>query len=176
MEISEEFIMDLFKKIDFPIRKKNSFFYVKVPAWRNDIKEDVDLIEEIARYTGYSEVPSELPVVNVEPTPDEIEYIKVEKIRDMMKNLGFNEVVNSSLISETTLKLSGLRGVPLLNPLSKNFAYLRPSLILSLLETAEFNFSKQIKNLRIFEIGKVYTEENGEYSEEGHLLDHLTLK
>ena len=182
-EISEDIITNLFKKISFSVRKEKNFFYVKPPVWRNDIKEDVDLIEEIAKYIGYSNIPSEFPIENLKPTPSESEYKKIEKIKDIMKNLGFNEVITSSLISEDIIKLTNLKSIPLLNPISKNFAYLRPSLTLSLLETAEFNLSKQIKNFKIFEIGKVYEERDRKYSEEYHLCletvnegDFFTLK
>ncbi|HDD64829.1 MAG TPA: hypothetical protein ENF61_01815, partial [Firmicutes bacterium] len=75
-EISEDIITNLFKKISFSVRKEKNFFYVKPPVWRNDIKEDVDLIEEIAKYIGYSNIPSEFPIENLKPTPSESEYKK----------------------------------------------------------------------------------------------------
>jgi phenylalanyl-tRNA synthetase beta chain len=69
VNVEEDFILSVLRKLDFLLDKKNKHFYiVKPPSYRNDIKEDVDIIEEVARYGDYSEIPSNMPISTIKPT------------------------------------------------------------------------------------------------------------
>ena len=138
---------------------KKDVLKVTPPAFRKDIKDPVDVIEEIARVVGYDELPASLPAVattNVAPDPS-------KKFRQAIGVLllaqGADETVTYAMIGEKDLarsKQTHLRGVKIQNPLTQDQGLLRPSLLPSLLSAAVFNINRGQKNLKLFEIGKVY--------------------
>ena len=169
VDIGEKFIKDLFSKLNFKIEKKKKVFHILPPCYRNDLKEEVDIIEEIAKYWKYSEIPVSIPKAEVIPTPSDVDFEKLEKAKDIMVNLGFLEVINLSLISEEIVNIIKLPSIPIINPFSRSFNYLRPSLIPGILENIKFNFFHQIEKIKIFEIGKIYYQNEKKYLEENHL-------
>ncbi len=167
--IEEKFIETLFKRTNFKIRKEKDIFIVKVPPYRKDIKEEIDLIEEIARYYNYSSIKENLPDTTITPTPSDERYKKYEKIKDILSIFGFSEIITLSLISENLVKILGFECVKIENPLSSNFAFLRPNLFIQMLDIFRTNVNHQIKLANFFEIGKIYKRENGKLKEEMHL-------
>ncbi len=138
---------------------KKDVLKVTPPAFRKDIKGEVDVVEEIARVVGYDELPASLPAVattNVVPEPS-------QKFRPAVRVLllaqGANETVSYAMINEKDLirtKQTHLRGVKIQNPLAQDQGLLRPSLLPSLLSATVFNINRGQKNLKLFEIGKIY--------------------
>ena len=167
--IPVEFMETLFSKLSFRIEKKNRNVYIIPPVYRKDLKEEVDIIEEIARYWKYSEIPESFPVSKLIPTSSEIKFEQIEQVKNNMVNLGFVEVVNSSLISEDIVKTIGLESVSLVNPLSNNLGFLRPTIIPCILENMRFNLSHQLNNFKIFEVGNIYYIKENRYMEKMHL-------
>ncbi len=167
--IEEKFIETLFKKLNFNVRKEKDIFIVKVPSYRKDIKEEIDLIEEIARYSNYSLIKEDIPNTKITPTPSDERYKKYERIKDILSNLGFSEIITLSLISEDLVKIFGFECVKIENPLSSNFAFLRPNLFVQMLDIFRTNVNHQVRQAKFFEIGKTYKRENGKLKEEMHL-------
>ncbi len=138
---------------------KKGALKVTPPAFRKDIKDEVDVVEEIARVVGYDELPAALPAVattNVAPEPSK----KFRSaIRVQLLAQGASETVTYAMISEKDLartKQSDLPGVKIQNPLARDQGLLRPSLLPSLLSVVVFNVNRGRKNLKLFEIGKIY--------------------
>ena len=138
---------------------KKNVLKVTPPAFRKDIKDAVDVVEEIARVVGYDELPASLPAVamtNVVPAASR-EFRQA--IRVSLLAQGANEIVTYAMISEKDLvqtRQAHLRGVKIQNPLAQDQGLLRPSLLPSLLSVAVFNINRGQKNLKLFEIGKIY--------------------
>jgi len=131
---------------------------VTIPSFRKDLEISEDLIEEIVRIEGYDNLASRLPSLPLAPVNPQAEEISQEKIRNILKGAGFSEVYNYSLVSKGLAK--GLENnsknwLYLKNPISERFAILRPNLLGGLLENTEQNL-KYSKNIRLFEIGKVF--------------------
>jgi len=135
-------------------------FIFKVPTFRHDLTREIDLIEEVARVIGLEEIePKQTATIqlrNIE-NPD---FRTLGKIREIMVELGFLEIYNYSMID---IRLEGKlldKGIPisLKNPISPELGYLRPSLLPGLLNTVLHNINRGAKNLRLFELGKVYAE------------------
>lgn len=138
---------------------KKGVLKVTPPAFRKDIKDEVDVVEEIARVVGYDELPAALPAVattNVAPGPSK----KFRSaIRVQLLAQGASETVTYAMISEKDLartKQADLPGVKIQNPLARDQGLLRPSLLPSLLSVVVFNLNRGQKNLKLFEIGKIY--------------------
>jgi len=126
---------------------KFSKFQIEVPTRRIDVYIPEDLIEEIGRIYGFEKITSQLPTATLIPSVRNEDLIYQSKIRDILSNLGFSEVYNYSFISD--------KGVEVLNPISREQKYLRPNLAINLIKNIKEN-KKYFKEVRLFEIGKVF--------------------
>lgn len=138
---------------------KGDVFRVRPPSFRRDIRDEVDVIEEIARVVGYDVLPASLPAVAAVNVPREACREFRQAIRVMLLAQGANEVVTYAMVGEKDLVRTNqahLRGVNIQNPPAGDQGLLRPSLLPSLLSVAVFNINRGQKNLRLFEIGKIY--------------------
>ncbi|MCS7228677.1 MAG: phenylalanine--tRNA ligase subunit beta [Candidatus Kryptonium sp.] len=128
---------------------------VKIPTFRPDIEREIDLIEEVARVYGYDKIPDKMQsVIHFSDKKIKVDFHEI--VRERLIGAGFKEVVTNSMLDENKTALFGKNFVKVLNPLSKEMSTLRTSLIPSALDVVKHNFGYGIKNLKFFEIGKVY--------------------
>lgn len=134
-----------------------------VPSFRNDIFQEVDLIEEVLRIYGYDKLNGELPVSKVYP---EYQYNFVKFIKDLkefFKNTGFSEAINYSFISSKENQLFNVENwqeVKLLNPLTEELEVLRFSLLPGLLKNVADNINFKNEDIKIFECGKIFYKDS----------------
>ncbi|MBI5233495.1 MAG: phenylalanine--tRNA ligase subunit beta, partial [Deltaproteobacteria bacterium] len=131
----------------------------EIPSFRSDIKEDVDLIEEIARLSGYDNIPATMPRATLCGGQKPASAALKQRTREMLADRGFFEVLNYSFVSRREFGLIGngeRKDILIQNPLSEEQAYMRDSLIPSLLGTLVLNLSRKTNDVRIFEIAPVY--------------------
>ncbi|HXE58600.1 MAG TPA: phenylalanine--tRNA ligase subunit beta [Gemmatimonadales bacterium] len=129
---------------------------VDVPGWRPDITAEIDLVEEIARQHGYDNFPTELRPFRVGLRVDAPLETAAARVREALAARGLFEV--------HTLPVGpseGPESVQLLNPLSAEEAYLRQRLIPGLLRQVELNWSRQTRDVRLFQIGSVFRTGGG---------------
>jgi phenylalanyl-tRNA synthetase beta chain len=136
---------------------------VTPPAFRVDLTREVDLVEEVARMEGFNEISVTCPSIKPSDEVEPPEQVMAETLKETMVGLGFNEVINYSFVSPNTADLlmagkkSPLRSfVPILNPLTVDQSVMRTSLVPGLLETVRTNVVYGVKDLRLFESGKVF--------------------
>ncbi|MCM8782958.1 MAG: hypothetical protein NC909_00975, partial [Candidatus Omnitrophica bacterium] len=147
----------ILESLGFFIKKNRKRFKIEVPTFRKDIKEEIDLIEEIARLWGYDKIPLTLPYIMPFLSPDTYQKM-ILKIRDILISQGFSEVINYSLLGKPTLrqlKIEPQSFTTIVNPLSSQQEVLRPLLLSGLL----FNVSKNIRykeGVALFEMGRVF--------------------
>ncbi|MEK9180318.1 MAG: phenylalanine--tRNA ligase subunit beta [Patescibacteria group bacterium] len=142
------------------LRDANAFL-VRIPAWRNDIEEPEDLIEEVARLEGYGKFRPKAPLVSAFPAHQEDTVTLKEKTRRILTGLQMDEVYNSSFVGDAMIsrgkKLGcDLKPAELENPIAEDRKYLRPALIPLLMKNAEDN-SRFFDAIRVFEIGKTFS-------------------
>jgi phenylalanyl-tRNA synthetase beta chain len=152
---------EILEKLGFDSTTAGNTIQAKVPSYRlNDITIPEDLVEEIARVYGYHNLPDELPqvtstaVTQVGSDP----FFWEKRVKEAMKYWGFTEVYTYPMVSETMYEGRLEDGVKLKNPLGEEFAYMRMTLIPSLLKVIDEN--KKQENIKIFEISNIY-EKNG---------------
>ncbi len=134
------------------------------PSFRVDVSRPVDLVEEIARLSGYEKIPTTFPVIAQGSTAGAfLSQNPGEQVLRLMTGFGFSETITYSFIhsqSSAYLRLEagdpGMRLLHVLNPLSEDQGVMRTSLIPGMLETVSRNISRQSKNLKLFEIGNVF--------------------
>lgn len=133
-------------------------YEVIAPTWRPDITHKTDLVEEIARITGYDRIPSRIPVA-----PPGRGLTNRQKFRRLVINSlaasGHTEVLTYPFLSEDANNLFGAADQPrvvLANALQSDSAQMRTSILPGLLEAAKRNLSRGLVNLAIFEEGSVF--------------------
>jgi len=147
----------------------------RVPSFRVDLKREIDLIEEVARLYGVDKIPATAPRGAVGSNPYDAVHDQLAEARRILTGLGLFEMQGQTLISEVAGKLvAGELLVPLSNPLSSDMNVLRPSLLPGLLDALRHNLSHKTYNAALFEVGRVFTEANGQRREERRVAIALT--
>jgi phenylalanyl-tRNA synthetase beta chain len=149
----------ILKQLGCTVSGQAKNFKVSSPAFRNDLKCEEDIVEEIARIIGYDRLPESLPVIKVSNMLPDPRRLRRRVLRDSLLAQGLDEIVTYTMINRDLLKksaLGDLKGVTIQNPLSKDQEMLRPSILPSLLNVILFNMNHGQKDLRLFELGKVY--------------------
>lgn len=146
--------------------KKRGVFIAVPPSFRVDISREIDLIEEIARLTGYDRIATTLPRACLTPSRRTKAQVLEAMMRDILTNNGFLEVVNYSFISPSLQRITGEGAIRLLNPLTEEQSIMRGSLIPSLLNTLRYNINRKNTDIRVFEIRKVFAMKDGSHEEE----------
>ena len=134
---------------------------VRVPSWRRDVIGTADLVEEVARITGYDKVvstplPREPGVAK--PTATRSQLVE-RKVRRTAAARGLDEAVTWSFISEEEAGVFGGGPWVLANPISEDMKVMRPSLLRGLIGAARRNLDRGASSTRLFEIGRRYLEE-----------------
>jgi phenylalanyl-tRNA synthetase beta chain len=135
----------------------------KVPSWRIDVEQEEDLVEEVARHTGYEKIGSELP-----PSSDSGEYqpseMQQRSLRRALNAFGYDEAINFSFIPQESRfdlipKLAGHEDdqPQLANPIIEEAAWMRSTLLPGLLSSLRHNFNHGIRDVRLFEVGRIFS-------------------
>lgn len=159
---AEEFLNRLNIKVESKTEGAHVQTIATPPSYRAyDIKIWQDIAEEVARIYGYNKIPkSQLAISNSGKSNQE--FVKREKIKDELKNLGFTEIYSYSFIDKKQADILGIDVNTLSEiekPLSPETQYLRPSLIASLLSAIAKN--PWAPEINIFEIEKVFSAKGG---------------
>ncbi|WP_008314296.1 phenylalanine--tRNA ligase subunit beta [Leptolyngbya sp. PCC 6406] len=138
----------------------DGFWQVQVPPYRyRDLEREIDLIEEVARLYGYNHFANTLPqeaaggFLSPEATLS-------RRLREAMRGAGLTELLHYSLT-----KPQSPEQVVLANPLFTEYSALRTDLIDGLVEAFQFNLEQGNGPLNGFEIGRVFTQSEGQVTE-----------
>lgn len=169
IDVDEKKVIKILTSLALSPRKNGGIIKTTVPTYRNDLKIEEDLIEEVARIYGYNKFPKTLPIGPTPITP--IPYQKdtdVEfNIKQIMRSFGFSEANTYSLLGHEDLALvdeNPQKSIEVANPVSSEFAFLRPSLLVNLLKAIGAN-KKFFENVALFELGKLYQRDDKNWAE-----------
>jgi phenylalanyl-tRNA synthetase beta chain len=166
--VEEDFVKKTLEALEFGVEvQQPGIWRIKVPTFRVDIDREADLIEEIARFYGYDNIPSALPPLKIVPPIVSRDEAKLSRLSSLLLHRGFNEVINFSFSDpekEAALE-SGLRPVEIRNPISSKASLLRTALLGGLMEAAAWNTNRGMDIIRIFEIGNVFSRSEPECRE-----------
>src|SRR5262245_16005216 len=144
---------------------ENERLRAQAPSWRVDVSIEEDLIEEVARIAGYDNLKNTLP-----GSAGAGAYLPAEDgrraARQTLAALGYNEAVSFSFVNGETDEMLSEVGegsrLALLNPIDETQAHMRVTLLGGLLSALERNFNHGARNVRLFEIGKCFMDDQGE--------------
>tara|TARA_B110000438_G_scaffold126843_1_gene123327 strand:+ start:2108 stop:4153 length:2046 start_codon:yes stop_codon:yes gene_type:complete len=156
-------ILSILKNLKMDI-EENEFGYqgwnVKAPPYRFDINDECDLIEEIARIYGYNNIKE-----CIENEPNEFinesnRLRNKNNLFNIFTGVGYSEVINYSFVSPIMNDLNQNnigQSMDLQNPLSIEMSVMRNSLLPGLINNLMHNLKRQHKNIRLFEVGKIFS-------------------
>lgn len=150
----------IFKGLEISFERVEKGWEVLPPSFRPDLEREIDLIEEIGRIHGYDKIPSQ-PLSRLSDTIGWDDWrIFRRDLEELMKAHGFDQVVTFSFVDSEKVEKVGLMDetVKLLNPISSDLDVMRPSLFYSLMDVLSGNYKRQNKNVKLFEIGKVFSK------------------
>ena len=155
----------ILEKLDFQVEGER----VTVPSWRGDVKEMADLAEEVARFFGYNNIPTTL--MKGQTTLGG--YSPAQKLEQTLgavcRACGYDEIITYSFISPTWYdKLGWSENDParksfrILNPLGEDTSIMRTTALPSMLDILARNYNYRNKDVRLYELGRVYLSGGGD--------------
>lgn len=184
--IDHNLILNALRSIDLHILKEEEKgFIVSVPWFRHDITEYMDIVEEVARIYGYENIPVTTPKSHIVQLKRNKKNKIISKIKEYLVACGFFEVINFAFYSIKDIENFFIKNgdkrysfVQILNPISKEYGIMRTFMAPNVIRNIAYNLNRGIKNLRLFEIGKVFysIKEQKLPEEDLHLFIALTGK
>ncbi|MBV7267661.1 phenylalanine--tRNA ligase subunit beta [Winogradskyella luteola] len=176
-EIPRETIKSILTSLDIKVNNvTEAGLGLTVPAYRNDVQREADIIEEILRVYGYNKVGTTEKLNASISNSSRFEDYKLQNIiGNQLASQGFFEIMANSLTSpkymELSEQLNAEHNIKILNPLSNDLEVMRQSLLFSGLEAVSHNINRKREDLKLFEFGKTYHQ----YAEEREEHKHLSL-
>ncbi len=170
LTLSRDEVARYLQSIEFLVTAlDDNILNVIVPSFRIDIEREVDLIEEVARLVGYNEIPTSLPTIRMDyPKRDVLRNLRQETAR-ILTAQGFFEAINYSFVAENHFNLCRLAGddyrrrvTRLINPLSEEQSIMRSMLLPGMLENVRRNINFQQPDIRLFEVGKIFIQQEAD--------------
>ena len=192
-DISRDVMLDLFHTLELTYDEASNM--LTVPSFRQDLKAMCDLAEEVARFTGYNNVPSTLPKSSSTRGGITPMMRLQNKASEIMLSYGYSQSETFSFESPKvfdTLRLPEdapeRQAIRISNPLGDDFSIMRTMTLNGLLTSLGTNFARRNKDVKLYEIGKVYLPKGElpitDYPDEHYMLsfgfygdgDFFTLK
>jgi phenylalanyl-tRNA synthetase beta chain len=154
---------------------------VALPSWRLDLEREIDLIEEVARVYGYNRFANTLPtpgIVIAQPTAAAEAAVKARLLA-----LGYSEAISSTFASQADSDVfyaaagdgkAAAGTIAMENPLSEEATLLRPALVPGMVAMLSHNLNRDVRTVRLFEQGTVFTGSTSEVHESASLSLGLT--
>jgi phenylalanyl-tRNA synthetase beta chain len=173
--VSESFMKESMVRLGFSWKPVKKEVELRVPSFRYDVGEEVDIVEEVARTFGYDRFEERAANLSWVPGADEAREHFLDLCRGFLVSMGLSEALTKVLVdparAERFLSEAGSGQLaPLENPASLTEAVLRPSVLCGLIEAVGLNLRRGAENVRLFEIGKVFCSEGGNPPQERHVI------
>ena len=174
-ELPRETIKEILTSLEIKVNNvTESGLGMTIPAYRNDVTREADVIEEILRVYGYNRIGfSEKLNASISETKKVEDHLLQHQISGQLTALGFNEMLANSLTSPAYNNLSEQlkdeHSVEILNPLSQELSVLRASMLFGALEALSYNSNRKMKDVKLFEFGCTYHNYPDGRQEQKHL-------
>ena len=164
-EVPNGDMLEMLMKLGMSVQDKGNFFSVSPPPYRRDIQRENDIAEEVARFFGYNRIRSTIPksTLSCGLLNEKSNYI--DRTREVMRKSGFTEIITYSFMSPSSLDMFHIpqtdrrsHTIGIKNPLRQEESLLRTTLIPALLERFKYNLDRGQKDIRFFEIARVFQD------------------
>ncbi|MCF7851628.1 MAG: phenylalanine--tRNA ligase subunit beta [Simkaniaceae bacterium] len=183
IQLSQNEVIALFKRLECQIKTShNESLTITPPSYRNDIRHEIDLLEEVCRLFGFNNIKREECRFSLSSIGHHPRFLLERKIKAKLMQEGLQEFLTCNLISpklahvglDQTLKKENL--ISVLHAKSIDQSILRASFLPGLLETLKHNQNRQIFDIQAFEMGALHFHENDNYFEKHALAILLSGK
>lgn len=165
LKVEIEKAADILRALEFEVEvHQDRRLTALAPSFRIDISREEDLVEEVARHTGYDQVATTLPAWGGTGS-----YLPGEqnrrRARRILMDLGFNEAISFSFVNgerDRLFQSTGAATATLVNPIDTNASEMRASLLTCLLDSLQANFNHGTRDVKLFEVGKVFQSESSD--------------
>ncbi len=162
VDIDKLEIKSILNLLDFKINSINDTSAgITIPNYRHDVTRECDVIEEVLRIYGYNniETSNKMNISVIKNQKNELYYNNL--IASFLCNMGFNEVINNSLVKENNINND--MSINLMNSISKDISVMRTDLTIGILKTIDYNINRKSTTNNFFEFGSTYYKKNGNY-------------
>jgi len=168
LEIDDQTISDILSRLDMQLEPMAEGWRVVAPSCRFDINIEVDLIEEIGRIYGYTEIPAHRSATATMMQGEPEVAFSLQRAKQLLVDRDYQEAITYSFISPELHDLMDPQHgtVALSNPISVDMSIMRTSLWPGLLQTAVYNQSRQQGRIRIFESGLRFIRQDNEIKQD----------
>ncbi len=155
IEVERGDVGDMLRRLDMQVEDSEEGWRVIPPSYRFDINIEADLVEEIGRLVGYNNIPGSREAAHTRMDSFSEQRVEVNRIRDVMVELGYFEAVTYSFVSPElqTILDPGQTTLPLSNPISMDMSVMRTRLLPGLVQALQHNLNRQQSRVRLFETG-----------------------
>lgn len=176
VKIDDETIADILSRLEMRIEPVEEGWRVVAPSCRFDISIEEDLIEEVGRIYGYTNIPTKRTAAATVMQGEPEVAFNLHRAKQMLVDRDYQEAITYSFISKEMHDLTDPQHgtVELANPISADMAIMRTSLWPGLLQTAVYNQSRQQNRIRIFESGLRFVKQDTEIEQDLMLAGLVT--
>jgi phenylalanyl-tRNA synthetase beta chain len=164
-------VQRLLTRLSFTVATADAGWTVTVPSFRVDVSREIDLIEEVGRHWGLDRIAAHFPALASVPRVAAPGVGLGRLVRRTLCGAGVQEAVTFTFMdAAAAAPYQANDAVTITNPLSEKFAVLRPSIVASLYESLVYNRNRQASDVRLFEVGSVFSSARGERGAVGWVL------
>ena len=161
--IEKDRMVDILTKLEFGITESGDTIEALVPTWRDDVTGMPDIAEEVARIVSYDNIAPTIPVAILSSGGMTPKKVLTKEVTHYLAHAGLSQIITFSFMHKdglTNMMLpegdSRYTAIPILNPISEEFPYMRTTLVPAVIEAAKRNIAQQNKDLWLFETANVY--------------------
>ena len=161
--IEKDRMIDILSKLEFGITESGDTIEALVPTWRDDVTVMPDIAEEVARIVSYDNIAPTIPVAVLSSGGMTPKKALTKEVTHYLAHAGLSQIITFSFMHKdglTNMMLpegdSRYTAIPILNPISEEFPYMRTTLVPAVIEAAKRNIAQQNKDLWLFETANVY--------------------
>lgn len=161
--IEKDRMVDILTKLEFDITESGDTIEALVPTWRDDVTVMPDIAEEIARIVSYDNIAPTIPVAILSSGGMTPKKALTKEVTHYLAHAGLSQIITFSFMHKDGLTNMMLpegdnryTAIPILNPISEEFPYMRTTLVPAVIEAAKRNIAQQNKDLWLFETANVY--------------------
>ena len=161
--IEKDRMIDILTKLEFGITESGNTIEALVPTWRDDVTGMPDIAEEIARIVSYDNIAPTIPVAILSSGGMTPKKALTKEVTHYLAHAGLSQIITFSFMHKdglTNMMLpegdSRYTAIPILNPISEEFPYMRTTLVPAVIDAAKRNIAQQNKDLWLFETANVY--------------------
>lgn len=161
--IEKDRMVDILTKLEFGITESGDTIEALVPTWRDDVTGMPDIAEEVARIVSYDNIAPTIPVAILSSGGMTPKKAFTKEVTHYLAHAGLSQIITFSFMHKdglTNMMLpegdSRYTAIPILNPISEEFPYMRTTLVPAVIEAAKRNIAQQNKDLWLFETANVY--------------------